>query len=54
MKDVGKIIVAILVIIIAWKLLKFAIGLMVGLIIVALVVYGGVKLVEAAGTKRLK
>ena len=54
MKDVGKIIVAILVIIIAWKLLKFAIGLMVGLIVAALVVYGAVKLVEAAETKRLK
>ena len=54
MKDVGKIIVAILVIIIAWKLLKFAVGIMVWLIVAALVVYGGVKLVEAAGTKRLK
>jgi hypothetical protein len=54
MKDVGKIIVAIIIIIIAWKLLKFAMGLMVGLIVAALVVYGAVKLVENVGTKRIK
>ena len=54
MKDVGKIIVAILVIVMAWKILKFAVAIMVWLIVAALVVYGGVKLVEAAGTKRLK
>jgi hypothetical protein len=54
MKDVLKVIGAIILIVIAWKLLKFAVTLMVGLIVVALVVYGGVKLVENVGTKRIK
>ena len=54
MKDVGKVILAIIVVVIAWKLLKFAVGIMVWLIVAALVVYGGVKLVEVAGTKRIK
>jgi hypothetical protein len=53
-KDVGKVIVAIIVIVIAWKLLKFALTVMVGLIVAALVVYGAVKLVENVGTKRIK
>jgi hypothetical protein len=52
MKDVVKLIVAILVILIAWKLLKFALGLMVGLIVVGLVVFGAAKLIE--GQKRIK
>jgi hypothetical protein len=55
MKDVLKIIVAIIVIVIAWKILKFAVGLMVGLIVLGLVVFGVVKLVEATGgPKRIK
>jgi high-affinity Fe2+/Pb2+ permease len=54
MKDVGKIILAIIVIVIVWKIVKGLIGLLVGLAVAGLVVYGAVKLVEAAGTKRLK
>ena len=55
MKDVLKIIVAILVIVIAWKLLKFAVGLMVGLIVLGLIVFGVVKVIEVAGgQKRIK
>jgi hypothetical protein len=54
MKDVGKLILAILVIIIAWKLLKFALGLAIGIAVVGLVIYGGVKLVENLGTKRIR
>ena len=46
MKDVGKIIVAILIVVIAWKILKGVIGLLVGLAVAGLVVYGGVKLLE--------
>ena len=53
-KDVGKIIIAILVIVIVWKILKGLIGLLVGLAVAGLVVYGAVKLVEGVGTKRLK
>jgi hypothetical protein len=51
-KDVVKIIVAILIIVIAWKILKGLIGLLVGVAVAGLVVYGVVKLVE--GPKRLK
>lgn len=46
MKDVLKIIVAIVIIIIAWKLLKGLIGLAVGVAVAGLLVYGGMKLLE--------
>ncbi len=52
MKNVVKIIVAILIIVIAWKILKGLIGLAIGVAIAGLVVYGAVKLIE--GPKRLK
>ncbi|MFL6860948.1 MAG: hypothetical protein ACJ8EV_09045 [Sphingomicrobium sp.] len=48
-KDVGKIIVAILVIVITWKIVKGLIGLLVGLAVAGLIVYGGVKLLEGRG-----
>ena len=54
MKDIGKIIVAILVIVIVWKIVKGLIGLLVGIAVAGLVVYGAVKLVENMGQKRLK
>jgi hypothetical protein len=50
MKDVLKIIVAILIIVIAWKILKGLIGLLVGIAVAGLLVYGGMKLIE--GGKR--
>jgi hypothetical protein len=46
MKDVLKIIVAIVIVVIAWKILKGVIGLLIGVAIAGLVVYGGVKLLE--------
>jgi high-affinity Fe2+/Pb2+ permease len=49
-KDVLKIIVAILIIVIAWKILKGLIGLLVGIAVAGLLVYGGMKLIE--GGKR--
>jgi predicted PurR-regulated permease PerM len=52
MRDVVKIIVAILIIVIAWKILKGIIGLLVGLAVAGLVNYAGVKLID--GQKRLK
>ncbi len=52
MKNVLKIIVAILVIVIAWKLLKGLIGLAIGVAVAGLIIYGAVKLIE--GPKRLK
>ena len=54
MKDVGKIILAIIVIVVVWKILMGLIGLLVGLAVAGLVVYGAVKLVEGMGTKRIK
>jgi hypothetical protein len=53
MKDVLKIIVAIVIIVIAWKILKGIIGLLVGVAVAGLVVYGVVKLIDE-GQKRLK
>jgi hypothetical protein len=53
-KDVGKIILAIIVIVIVWNIVKGLIGLLVGLAVAGLVVYGAVKLVEGMGTKRIK
>ncbi len=44
MKDIVKIIVAIVVIVIAWKLIKGILGLLVGLAVAGLVIYGGMKL----------
>jgi hypothetical protein len=54
MKEIGKIILAIIVIVVVWKILKGLIGLLVGLAVAGLVVYGVVKLVEGPGQKRIK
>jgi len=45
-RDVAKIVVAILIIVIAWKILKGLLGLIVGLAVAGLVIYGGMKLLE--------
>jgi hypothetical protein len=49
-KDVAKVIVAILIVVIAWKIFKGLLGLLVGIAIAGLIVYAGVKLIE--GPKR--
>jgi hypothetical protein len=54
MKDVLKIIVAIVIIVVAWKILKGLIGLLVGVVVAGLVVYGVMKLIDGGGQKRLK
>jgi uncharacterized BrkB/YihY/UPF0761 family membrane protein len=46
MKDVAKIVVAIIIVVIAWKILKGLIGLLVGLAVAGLTVYGAAKLIE--------
>ena len=46
MKDVLKIVLAIVIIIVAWNILKGIIGLLVGVALAGLVVYGGMKLIE--------
>ena len=45
-KDVLKIVLAIVIIIVAWKILKGIIGLAIGIALAGLVVYGGMKLLE--------
>jgi predicted PurR-regulated permease PerM len=52
-KDVLKIVLAIIIIVIAWKILKGLIGLLVGVAVAGLVIYGVVKLVDG-GQKRIK
>ena len=46
MKDVLKIVLAIIVIIVAWKILKGILGPLVGIVAAGLLVYGGMKLLE--------
>ena len=46
MKTALQILVAILVIWLAWKILKGLLGLAVGIAIAGLIIYGGVKLLE--------
>ena len=46
MKDVLKILLAIVIIVVAWKILKGIIGLLVGVAVAGLIVYGGMKLIE--------
>ena len=46
MKDIAKIVIAILIVVVAWKLLKGIIGLLVGLAIAGVILYGGMKLIE--------
>jgi high-affinity Fe2+/Pb2+ permease len=45
-KDVLKILLAIVIIVVAWKILKGIIGLLVGVAVAGLIVYGGMKLIE--------
>ena len=44
MNNILKILVAIVVIVVAWKIIKGILGLLVGIAIAGLIVYGGVKL----------
>lgn len=46
MKDVLKLVLAIVIIVVAWKILKGIIGLAIGIALAGLVVYGGMKLLE--------
>jgi hypothetical protein len=54
MKDVLKIALAIVIIVVAWKILKGILGLLVGVAVAGLVLYGAYKLVGGGGQKRIK
>ena len=46
MKNILHIVIAIVVIVLAWKIIKGLLGLAVGIAIAGLIIYGGVKLLE--------
>jgi hypothetical protein len=46
MKNIAKIIVAILLIIVAWKIVKGVFGLLLAVAAAGLLIYGGMKLLE--------
>ena len=46
MKDILKAVAAIIIVVIAFKIITGIIGLLIGVAIAGLVVYGGVKLLE--------
>ena len=53
MNNLVKIVLAIVILIVAWKIFKGVLGLLVGLAVVGLVIYSGAKLL-GEGTKRIK
>ena len=46
MKDIIKVIVGLVIIVVAFKIITGLLGLLIGIAIAGLVVYGGVKLLE--------
>ena len=46
MTNIVKIILAIVILVIAWKIFKGIVGLLIGLALVGLVIYGGAKLLK--------
>jgi hypothetical protein len=46
MKNIAKIVVAILLIIVAWKIVKGLFGLLLAVAAAGLLIYGGMKLLE--------
>ena len=53
MKDIAKIVIAILLIIVAFKILKGILGLVIGIAAAGLLVWGGMKLL-GSDTKRIR
>jgi predicted PurR-regulated permease PerM len=52
MKNILKIVLAIIIIVVAWKILKGLIGLLIGVAVAGLLIYGGMKLL-GSDTKRI-
>ena len=46
MKDIVKVVVGLIIIVIAFKIITGILGLLIGVAIAGLIVYGGVKLLE--------
>jgi hypothetical protein len=53
MGNIVKIILAIIILVVAWKIFKGILGLLIGVAVVGLVIYGGAKLL-GGGSKRIK
>jgi hypothetical protein len=53
MNNMVKIVLAIVILVVAWKIFKGVLGLLIGLAVVGLVIYGGARLI-GGGTKRIK
>jgi len=54
MKDVAKIVIAILLVVLAWKLVKGIFGIVITVAAIGLLVWGGMKLLAASDQKRIK
>ena len=53
MKDIAKIVIAILLVILAWKIVKGVFGLLITVAAVGLLIWGGMKLL-GNDTKRIR
>jgi hypothetical protein len=53
MKDIAKIVIAILLVIVAWKIIKGVFGLILTVAAVGLLIWGGMKLL-GSDTKRIR
>ena len=53
MKDVAKIVIAILLVVLAWKLVKGIFGIVITVAAIGLLVWGGMKLL-GSDTKRIR
>ena len=54
MKDIAKIIIAILLIVLAWKLVKGIFGILLTVAAIGLLVWGGMKLLGDSDRKRIR
>jgi hypothetical protein len=52
-KDVAKIVIAIVLVVLAWKLVKGIFGIVITVAAIGLLVWGGMKLLDS-GQKRIK
>ena len=53
MKDIAKIIIAILLIVLAWKIVKGLFGILITVAAIGLLIWGGMKLL-GSDTKRIR
>ena len=54
MKDIAKIVIAILLVILAWKIVKGVFSIVITLAAVGLLVWGGMKLLGSNDSKRIR